>query len=485
MFEQFPYVNFHELNLDWIIQKIKECYSPDNPPDNFVLSVNGQTGDVILYQNAEVTLPAVDGQAWEIKRYVAGNHTAGIAFQKNDPAMRLDGNQWYDIYDEGNPPPYPVTSVNGQTGDITINVPVQSVNGQTGNVVINVPVQSVNGQTGAVTVPVAFQNNTVAYLKCTNAANVDQWGLEREVPSGSAGISFEIENGHVVGYLNFTDSNDQVIDTLKILTPDDIPSSSGVVSVNGASGVVVLTANDIAMSGSDTTKVKAKIESLETAVTGNTANINYIRDDIAPTWSGSTSYMKGKVVYNGGSLYIATADNPAGTFASQSWQLISLCDETENKAAESTLAYLENTNTATHNIPSGAYVYWKTGLYKASAAISIGDTLSSSNLTGADAGGALNVLSDQIGNYIKSYNVTIDNTGSLAAGATKTVTKLISSFIDSGYSVIAVIPRYSGDDQFCFTNVSYNTTEISATVRNVSSSADSGAPSVFVLAVKT
>lgn len=415
MFEQFPYVNFHELNLDWIIQKIKECYSPDNPPDNFVLSVNGQTGDVILYQNAEVTLPAVDGQAWEIKRYVAGNHTAGIAFQKNDPAMRLDGNQWYDIYDEGNPPPYPVTSVNGQTGDITINVPVQSVNGQTGNVVINVPVQSVNGQTGAVTVPVAFRNNTANYLECTNPSSVDEWGLQREVTSGTVGISFEIDSGHVVGYLNFTDSNDQVIDTLKILTPDDIPSSSGVVSVNGASGVVVLTANDIAMSGTDTTKVKAKIESLDTAVTGNTNNINYIRDDIAPTWSASNSYMKGKVVYNGGSLYIATADNAPGTFVSQSWSQLILCDEVENKAAESTLAYLENTNTATHNIPSGAYVYWKTGLYKASAAISIGDTLSSSNLTGADAGGALNALSDQIATIIikSSKTASTDSAGNI------------------------------------------------------------------------
>ena len=24
-FEQFPYTNFHELNLDWIIDKVKEC----------------------------------------------------------------------------------------------------------------------------------------------------------------------------------------------------------------------------------------------------------------------------------------------------------------------------------------------------------------------------------------------------------------------------------------------------------------------------
>lgn len=260
----YPYTNFHELNLDWIIEKLKECYSPDNPPDSVVLSVNGQTGNVILYADPEVTLPPVEGDAWEIKRFVSGNHTVGIAFQKNSPAMRLNGSTWYDIYDEGNPPPYPVTSVNGQTGDVTIPAapvtsvngktgavtglydannpppyPVSSVNGQTGTVTITIPVQSVNGQTGAVTVPVAFKNNSTEYLMPTqDITDGDNWGIERNIQSGTTGISFEIESGHVVGYLNFYDTNDQVVDRLKILTPADIPSSSGVVSVNGQTGVV-------------------------------------------------------------------------------------------------------------------------------------------------------------------------------------------------------------------------------------------------------
>ena len=42
MFEQFPYSNFHELNLDWIINKLNEL------GQNAVLSVNGQTGDVVV-----------------------------------------------------------------------------------------------------------------------------------------------------------------------------------------------------------------------------------------------------------------------------------------------------------------------------------------------------------------------------------------------------------------------------------------------------
>lgn len=42
-----------------------------------------------------------------------------------------------EAYSEDNPPPYPVTSVNGQTGAVVVSVPVQSVNGQTGAVVLD------------------------------------------------------------------------------------------------------------------------------------------------------------------------------------------------------------------------------------------------------------------------------------------------------------------------------------------------------------
>ena len=72
-----------------------------------------------------------------------------------------------DAYTPSNPPPYPVTSVNGKTGSVTglysaenpPNYPVTSVNGKTGNVTglysdenpPNYPVTSVNGKTGNVT----------------------------------------------------------------------------------------------------------------------------------------------------------------------------------------------------------------------------------------------------------------------------------------------------------------------------------------------
>lgn len=79
-----------------------------------------------------------------------------------------------NFYSPDNPPPYPVTSVNGETGAVTgvytiefqPPYPVTSVNGKTGDVVIEgggtgdaysptnpppYPVKSVNGKTGAVT----------------------------------------------------------------------------------------------------------------------------------------------------------------------------------------------------------------------------------------------------------------------------------------------------------------------------------------------
>ena len=66
-------------------------------------------------------------------------------------------------------PVIPVTSVNGQTGAVTVDIPVTSVNGQTGAVIIDTPVTSVNGQTGAVTVDVPV----ISVNGSTGAVNIN------------------------------------------------------------------------------------------------------------------------------------------------------------------------------------------------------------------------------------------------------------------------------------------------------------------------
>lgn len=326
MFEQFPYTNFHEINLDWIINKLKEKYGPDNPPENMVLSVNGQTGDVILYEGAIIRFPDVDASSWNLHRLANGVSSgieftpdgatrisgtdriqiydaenppqypvlsvngqtgavvlyqsnivrlpdtsevtwnfyrlvdetqAGIQFSKTGPAQRIAGTDRFNIYDAGNPPPYPVTSVNNMTGAVTIDVPVTSVNGQVGNVEIQIPVTSVNGHTGIINTP--FNNINADVLTIESESSEESWGIERPTPDGSLGLTLEYNNGHTEAFIYY-DGPGSTTETLKLLTSADIPSSSGVISINTMTGVVTLTGNDIYTTGNSGQTVTGAIQ---------------------------------------------------------------------------------------------------------------------------------------------------------------------------------------------------------------------------------
>lgn len=228
---KFPYTNLHELNLDWLIEKVKECYSPDNPPDDVVLSVNGDVGDVILYKEADVQLPDIEDTSWNFFRLADGS-AVGIKFNKGLPLERVYGSSRFAIYDAGNPPPYPVTSVNGQTGAITIQIAFGSLTG-----------------------------DTVSFLTSSPAHS---WSLDRETLDGSASIRLDTTNNEISAYIEYVSSDDTVHSSVKLLTPADIPSSSGVLSVNGAAGVVVITAEDIHRTGSNTETVEHCLSSLTT-----------------------------------------------------------------------------------------------------------------------------------------------------------------------------------------------------------------------------
>ena len=398
MFEGFPYTNFHDLNLDWIIQKVKEAYSPDNPPENVVLSVNGETGDVVLYKNAIVRLPDTEDSMWNIHR-VADGSSEGIQFEKDQPAKRIAGTNRYVIYDAGNPPPYPVQSVNGETGAVVLyrnaritfpNVeaetwnmyrgtgdngtitgiqfetgnkakridgtnrygiydegnpppyPVTSVGTLTGAVAIldttividgttrklkiTFPVTTVDGQTGTVR---TWGYSSDRDIEVPLASEGDAWGLIRDIPSGTIGIDFEYDDvgDEFSGYITFKADGSSTTQKVKILTPADIPSSSGVLSINGSTGVVVLTAADIALSSLDSTKI-------DTLINANTSNIANIFADIADTWSDQTNYLQGAYVIHNGHLYKATTANNAGTWASQNWTSITLASAISANTAD-------------------------------------------------------------------------------------------------------------------------------------------------------
>ena len=104
--------------------------------------------DIIKYLN-DTPIPTEEDVAKAVDAYLAENPITG------------------NFYSADNPPPYPVTSVNGKTGAVTglysaenkPPYPVTSVNGKTGAVTglysadnkPPYPVKSVNGKTGAVT----------------------------------------------------------------------------------------------------------------------------------------------------------------------------------------------------------------------------------------------------------------------------------------------------------------------------------------------
>ena len=97
-------------------------YSASNPPPYPVTSVNGMTGDVIVSGGGGDVL-SVNGK------------TGAVVLDKTDIGLGNVAN--VAQYSASNPPPYPVTSVNGSTGAVTITIPVTSVNGNTGAVVLD------------------------------------------------------------------------------------------------------------------------------------------------------------------------------------------------------------------------------------------------------------------------------------------------------------------------------------------------------------
>ena len=360
MFENFPYTNLHEINLQWLIDEVKKCYSPDNPPEAMVISVNGESGIVTLYRDAHVNFPDVDAVQWNLYRGSDGVIT-GIEFNKNAPATRINGQQRFVIYDEGNPPPYPVVSVNGQTGAIILyseayvefpdiagdNWGVQrKLNADTenetmvglmlddeGNFSITkdedtipvytednpppYPITTVDGMTGNVNTWGHTENSKI---DIPIPASGDEWSIGRVIDQGgnlSIKIMYDDNIQKCTAYMVYDDG----INTptpVKLLTLDDIPSSSGVISVNGKTGVVTLTGNDILITVGSNETIPDAIQRLENAISGNATNIQNVNNELndntwipltlkngttAPSWEVPAYCKIGKMIFIHGAIY--------------------------------------------------------------------------------------------------------------------------------------------------------------------------------------
>ena len=206
------------------------------------------------------------------------------------------------------------------------------------------------------------------------------------------------------GYLYFDDGTNPV-SKLKILTPADIPSSSGVVSVNGLTGVVTLNGSNLNMSGTDTRKIGTVVQALQ--------------DNFAQEYDSTSTYDKGELVIYQNQLYQCAADiSTAEAWTAAHWNLVDLDILSRNKDQkisniEEGIAIVINGNTAAVNVLAGQYVYVKgstitgitDGLYKAVNAIVSGTAFTSADLDNTDtATGGLNALNSNIINWSGTVN---------------------------------------------------------------------------------
>lgn len=391
LFENFPYTNLHELNLDWLIEELKKV------KDASVISVNGQTGEVILYENPTVYLPEVNVNQWEIIRSLNGD-TVGIYFKKDGSAYITKESTLDKIYTENNPPTYPVTSVNGQTGDVilfseqyiqlptltdqqltnwniyrTVNNILSGIefDGSGNAYVMNGSSRykiwdnhnSPNWENREVTLPtITGANETWSMTRIVNGTEVGiavdksgwawivhgnellpiytngfnepsdfnvptnavleikenlttgtRWGIVREVNSQIAGIVF-IKNNNTGLYEAYTTS-DNGTTVQKLLTTSDIPSSTGVISINGMSGVVSLDGTQINITSNDALNIKQYIDQADNTLRNS---ISYKADeqDVAYVQNSPTatrSYKKDEYLFYMGSIARALVDINSGT----------------------------------------------------------------------------------------------------------------------------------------------------------------------------
>ena len=180
----YPWTNLHELNLNWILNQIRQLTKQISKLVNLTatahsvpygedptVTVTGGTGSDPY--NLDFGIPEAQTSAVNTVNGQSGD----VVITASDVGLgNVDNIQQYSAT---NPPPYPVTSVNGMTGDVIVSGgggggDVLSVNGKNGVVVLDktdiglgnvdnvqqysatnpppYPVTSVNGATGDVVI---------------------------------------------------------------------------------------------------------------------------------------------------------------------------------------------------------------------------------------------------------------------------------------------------------------------------------------------
>ena len=326
------------------VNKQYRVFVPEGNMSNAFMITGGGTGSskpTVVDYNALVGKPSINGTT------VQGNQTS----------------KDLKLYGDGNQPPYPVTSVNGQTGDVTIEVGgVTSVNAKTGAVVLTQDdvgngttyVRTHNDFTDAAKQQINTNEDNIAMLDSDmEAAQGDITTLKGNVTTLTTALQSKQDNivggastitdnnlaanralvsdgnGKVavsnvtsteLGYLDGVTSNVQTQLNKKL-------ESAPVTSVNTKTGAVVLSASDVgavAISdvtqtlGSSTTKVpseKAVADALSGAGAGDMLKATYDPTGSVAQAGGIPDYVAGQLpTVNDATLTIQKNGTTVGTF---------------------------------------------------------------------------------------------------------------------------------------------------------------------------
>lgn len=144
-----------------------------------VLSVNGMTGDVTLTASDvgaladTTTIPTRTSQLTNDSGYITSVPVSSVNGQTGNVVLNIPTNT-SDLTNDSGFLTSAVTSFNGQSGAVTYTPPVTQVNGQTGNVTINVPtrVGQLTNDVGYLTsVPSEYVTDTELQTAISGKAN--------------------------------------------------------------------------------------------------------------------------------------------------------------------------------------------------------------------------------------------------------------------------------------------------------------------------
>ena len=204
------------------------------------------------------------------------------------------------VYGTGNEPPYPVTSVNGQTGDVVLNaesvgalpsttkIPTATsdLDNDSGYITVaGAPVQSVDGQTGEV---------VTHAVKTTAQTLTDAQKVQARTNIGAGTSSFSGAYDDLTGKPTIPSKTSQLNNDSGFVDAAGASAAAPVQSVNTKTGAVVLTQDDI---GNGTTYVRTHNDFTDAAkqqINTNEDNIAMLDSDMEAA-QGDITALKGNV----------------------------------------------------------------------------------------------------------------------------------------------------------------------------------------------